>query len=42
LEPLADGTVKILGQWDEGKINDEKGFAEFLRAPYDPAVSGGP
>jgi thiol:disulfide interchange protein DsbD len=40
LEPLADGTVKILSQWDEGKINDEKGFAEFLRKPYDPATSG--
>jgi thiol:disulfide interchange protein DsbD len=41
LEPLADGTVKIVGQWDEGKINDEKGFAEFLRAPYDAATTGG-
>jgi thiol:disulfide interchange protein DsbD len=41
LEPLPDGNVRIVGQWKEGKINDEKGFAEFLRAPYDIATSGG-
>jgi thiol:disulfide interchange protein DsbD len=39
LEPLADGSVKIVSQWAEGKINDEKGFAEFLRTPYEPSAS---
>jgi hypothetical protein len=33
LEPREDGKVQIVGQYAEGKINDEKGFAEFLDQP---------
>jgi hypothetical protein len=34
LEPQADGKVKIVDVYDEGKINDEQAFAEFLKNPY--------
>jgi thiol:disulfide interchange protein DsbD len=33
LEPKADGTIAVLGRYDEGKINSEAAFAEFLRKP---------
>lgn len=33
LEPLADGKVEVVGIYDEAKINNERGFAEFLRKP---------
>jgi thiol:disulfide interchange protein DsbD len=40
LEPLANGKVEVVGTYDEGKINDEAAFAEFLRKPLD--ATGGP
>jgi hypothetical protein len=33
LEPRADGKVEVVGIYDEGKINNEAAFAEFLRGP---------
>lgn len=33
LEPLPDGKIKVVGIYDEGKINDERAFAEFLERP---------
>jgi thiol:disulfide interchange protein DsbD len=39
LEPQADGKVKIVDVYDEGKINDEKAFSEFLKRPNDPVGS---
>jgi hypothetical protein len=38
-EPLADGTIKVIGQYDEGMINDEKAFAKFLTDPFGPAAN---
>jgi hypothetical protein len=36
LEPSADGkTVRVVSQYEEGKINDEAGFAEFLKKPLE-------
>jgi len=34
LEPLPDGKIKVVGIYDEGKINNENEFAEFLRKPF--------
>src|SRR5207248_10000201 len=33
LEPQADGKISVLGPYDEGRINNEPTFAEFLRDP---------
>ena len=33
LEPQKDGTVKVLAVYDEGRINNETAFADFLRDP---------
>ncbi len=33
LEPKADGTIAVLGRYDEGKINSEAAFTDFLRKP---------
>jgi thiol:disulfide interchange protein DsbD len=33
LEPQADGTIKVIGVYPEGRINKEEAFAEFLRDP---------
>ncbi|HJT75798.1 MAG TPA: hypothetical protein VJ739_01215, partial [Gemmataceae bacterium] len=33
LEPKPDGSVKVVGRYDEGKINSAAAFAEFLRKP---------
>jgi thiol:disulfide interchange protein len=33
LEPQLDDTVTVLGVYDEGRINNEAAFAEFLREP---------
>ena len=41
LEPKEDGKVQIVGIYDEGKINDEKGFAEFLKKPYESLATVG-
>jgi cytochrome c biogenesis protein CcdA len=30
LEPLPDDKIRVVGRWDEGKINDVEGFARFL------------
>ncbi len=35
LEPQADGKVKVVGVYDEGKINDVGRFVEFLKKPLD-------
>jgi thiol:disulfide interchange protein DsbD len=35
LRPQADGTVRVVDVYDEGKINDVPRFAEFLRKPLD-------
>ena len=37
LEPLPDGKAEVVGRYDEGKINNEPAFAEFLRKPLDTA-----
>jgi len=39
LEPLADGRIRVVGQYAEGKINDENAFAKFLTDPFDPAAA---
>jgi hypothetical protein len=42
LEPSSDGkTVRVVGHpYEEGKINDEAGFADFLKKPLEsPGVS---
>ncbi|HMC65446.1 MAG TPA: hypothetical protein VKI65_10950 [Gemmataceae bacterium] len=33
LEPLPNGKIDIVGKYDEGKINDEGAFAQFLKKP---------
>jgi thiol:disulfide interchange protein len=33
LEPQADGPIAVVGVYDEGRINNEPAFAEFLREP---------
>ena len=33
LEPGVDGKINVLGRYDEGRINNEAAFAEFLRDP---------
>lgn len=35
LEPLADGTIKVLAKFDEGLIRSEAQFADFLRQPLE-------
>jgi thiol:disulfide interchange protein DsbD len=40
LEPLPNGKIKVVGRWDEGKINDEAGFASFLKEPLSPLPGG--
>jgi thiol:disulfide interchange protein len=35
LEPQAAGPVKVVGVYDEGKINDVARFTEFLKQPLD-------
>jgi len=40
LEPRADGKVDLVGQYDEGKINNDAEFAQFLKAPLDGAAAG--
>ena len=35
LEPTLDNQIKITGLYTEGKINDPKAFAAFLRKPWD-------
>lgn len=37
LEPLPGDKVEVVGVYDEGKINNEAAFAEFLRKPLDAA-----
>jgi hypothetical protein len=39
LEPLADGSIKIVGKYDEGKINKEEAFEKFLSDPLGPAAA---
>jgi thiol:disulfide interchange protein DsbD len=34
LEPQPDGKIKVLGQYEEGKINDTEGFIAFLKRPF--------
>jgi thiol:disulfide interchange protein DsbD len=36
LEPLPDNTIRVVGTYKEGKINDEAAFAEFLKEPATP------
>jgi hypothetical protein len=33
LDPLPNGKIEIVAQYDEGKINDEAAFAQFLKKP---------
>jgi thiol:disulfide interchange protein DsbD len=35
LEPLTTGKVRVVGVYDEGKINDVARFIEFLKAPLE-------
>jgi thiol:disulfide interchange protein DsbD len=39
LEPLPDGKIRVVARYDEGKINDVDGFAQFLKTPF--AANGG-
>ena len=34
LEPLADGTIRVVDVYDEGKINDVPRFIAFLKKPF--------
>jgi thiol:disulfide interchange protein DsbD len=34
LEPLPDGTIRVVGPYDEGRIMNVSAFAEFLRQPH--------
>jgi thiol:disulfide interchange protein DsbD len=34
LEPLPDGKIRVVARYDEGKINDVEGFAQFLKKPF--------
>ena len=36
LQPKRDGTIEVVGQYAEGKINDEASFAQFLKLPLSP------
>ncbi len=36
LEPGLDGTIEVVSQYAEGKINDEGAFAQFLKEPLTP------
>jgi hypothetical protein len=36
LQPKSDGTIDVVGQYAEGKINDETSFAQFLKLPLSP------
>ncbi len=38
LEPLADGSIKVVSKNAEGKINDEAAFAKFLADPLGAAA----
>lgn len=40
LQPLPDGRIRVAGVYAEGKINDEKAFADFLRQPIESAPAG--
>ena len=33
LEPQLDGQVQVIGVYDEGRINNEAAFADFLKNP---------
>src|SRR5262249_47229470 len=33
LDPVADDRIEVVGVYDEGKINDEAAFAQFLNTP---------
>src|SRR5262249_21613726 len=35
LKPLPDGGIEEVARYDEGKINSETAFAEFLRKPFE-------
>jgi thiol:disulfide interchange protein DsbD len=37
LQPLPDNTIRVVGRYDEGKINNEAAFAEFLKEPLSSA-----
>jgi thiol:disulfide interchange protein DsbD len=39
LQPKSDGTIQVVGQYTEGKINDETSFAQFLKQPLNPQDS---
>jgi thiol:disulfide interchange protein DsbD len=39
LDPTPDGAIEVVGQYAEGKINDEAGFAQFLKGPLNPRVA---
>jgi thiol:disulfide interchange protein DsbD len=36
LQPKPDGAIDVVGQYAEGKINDEALFAQFLKSPLGP------
>lgn len=40
LEPLPGDKIKVVGVYDEGKINDENAFAQFLKKPLEGNVAG--
>jgi thiol:disulfide interchange protein DsbD len=39
LQPKPDGAIDVVGQYAEGKINDEALFAQFLKSPLGPRES---
>jgi hypothetical protein len=40
LEPRPDNTIRIIGVYDEGRINNESAFARFLSDPVRPGGTG--
>jgi thiol:disulfide interchange protein DsbD len=40
LEPLPNGTVRVVSRYDEGKINNVEAFAQFLKKPVDGQALG--
>ena len=41
LEPLLNGKIRVVGIYDEGKINNEAAFARFLKEPEGAVEAGG-
>ncbi len=40
LEPLPNGTIRVVDKYEEGKINNVEAFAQFLKKPVDGQALG--